>query len=106
MDGGHDRRPEAAPRRVVPVRVDTYEASSGIVTGVLGVFLLVAGGMLTLNVLAHNDSDPALAAGLALAGAGLYCLVAGGVARGVQLARRAAPPVQTPVYDPRPTEET
>ena len=106
MDGGHDQRPEAARPRVVPVRVDTYEPSSGIVTGVLGVFLLVAGGMITLNVLAHDDSDLSLAAGLALAGAGLYCLVAGAVARGVQMARQAAPPVQTPVHDPHPPEET
>ncbi|QIK66527.1 hypothetical protein G7072_09335 [Nocardioides sp. HDW12B] len=62
MDGGHDQRPETARARVVPVRVDTYEPSSGIVTG--------------------------------------------GVARGVQMARQAAPPVQTPVHHPHPTEET
>lgn len=106
MDGGHNEQPESARPRVTPVRMDTYEPSSGVVLGLLGVVLLVAGGMLTLNVLANDDSDLALAVGLGLASAGLYCLVAGAVARGVQMARQAAPPVQTPVHDPQPTEET
>lgn len=100
MGGGHDQRPGRAPGPSVrPARVDDHEPSTGIVSGVLGVVLLLVGSLLTANVPLSDNPDLTLVAGTSFLGDGLYCIVAGAVARGLQIARRATPPPMTPVTE-------
>ena len=67
-------------------QADTYQPSAGALHGVSGVGLLVVAGWL----LANSIEDPFVfgSLGTAFAASGLYCVVAGAVARGVQLAGR------------------
>ena len=65
---------------------DSYKASFGAAYGIAGVVLLVIGGALLANT--NEDSAIFGTGAVAFFGAGLYCTVAGAVARGIQLARR------------------
>lgn len=64
---------------------DPYKSSFGAAYGSAGVVLLVVGGLLLANV---NEDDIFGIGAVVFLGAGLYFLVAGAVARGIQLARR------------------
>lgn len=65
-------------------RSDNYEPSRGVIYGVIGAVLLVV-GVVALGDAGGDDAYQALSAGLVASG--LYCIVAGAVARGIQLAR-------------------
>ncbi len=64
---------------------DDYEPSAGLLPAIAGVVCLVLGGLMLED---SHGSDTFVAGGLALLGAGLYLVVLGAVARGVQLSRR------------------
>lgn len=64
---------------------DPYQSSFGAAYGFAGVALLIVGGLL----LAAGGEDEIFAiGGVIFSGTGFYFLVAGAVARGIQLARR------------------
>ncbi len=66
-------------------RFDPYKSSFGAAYGLAGVALLVVGGMLLGNI----NEDVIFGIGAVVFSAtGFYFLVAGAVARGIQLARR------------------
>ena len=64
---------------------DHYQPSAGLGYVVAGVALFVVGGLLLAN--AEEPRNVFLTGGLACLGAGFYLLLAGAVARGVQVAR-------------------
>lgn len=79
MDAGSAR--ETGPPRV-------NMGSVGVLYGLAGVVALVLGGLLLDNPSISGDEDTFRIGGLALLGVGAYLVVAGGVARGMQLAQR------------------
>ncbi|HSE71684.1 MAG TPA: hypothetical protein VLA97_13070 [Nocardioidaceae bacterium] len=63
---------------------DDYQPSKGLVYAIAGVSVFVVGGLILAN---SHDEDPLFLLGLALEGTGIYLLLAGAVARGIQMAR-------------------
>jgi uncharacterized YccA/Bax inhibitor family protein len=69
---------------------DEDERSSGLMYAVFGVALLVLGSLLLAAVPVSDNEALIGAGGLALLGCALYLIVAGAVARGIQLARQSS----------------
>jgi hypothetical protein len=73
---------------------EEYERSSGLMYAVLGVALMILGSLLLAAVpISENETFVRIAA-LVVLGSASYMIIAGGVARGIQLARTS--PRRTP----------
>jgi hypothetical protein len=71
---------------------DDYEPSAGVLYAVAGVALIALAALMVGQIIEAPDLVRVLIAGLA--GSGLYLLITGAVARGLQLGRRQ--PAATP----------
>ena len=69
----------------VSEQASDYEPSVGAVYGAIGIALIVLGGMALANV---SEGDAFGVIGVGLTAGGAYAVIAGAVARGIQLARR------------------
>ena len=62
-----------------------YEPSAGAMYGALGIVLTIIGALVLANA---NEVAVAIIIGAALVAGGAYAIIAGAVARGIQLGRR------------------
>lgn len=64
---------------------DDYVPSAGVMYALAGIALLALAGIALANT---NEGGVFGVLGLVLVGSGCYCIVVGGVARGIQLSRK------------------